>query len=216
MIANGILFKAEFDMSLHTEKEILRQYNPAKFSTIEEDIQATPNVQVTKITTTSEDFKFIGYKSKDTFILEQILESSKYMEMAAPRLLRVIEISSEYFLVAYPHYSISCESCPDFQTCDEMGCMSEEDEDKVELNEKIEDTIKELARVTIFFVHEHSDPKIIQDNINSYVSLCFKFTEPEERLVSMDEIAQDLEDKLKTLCQEEKKKKGKDSDNDKN
>lgn len=213
MIANGILFKAEFDMSSHTKQEILRQYNPAKFSTIDEDIQATSNVQVSKITTISKDFKFIAYKSKDTFVLDQILESSKFMESAAPRLLRVIEIGSEYFLVAFPHYSISCESCPDFECCEEVGCMSEEDEDKIELNEKIEDTIKELARITMFFVHEHTDPKVIQENINNYVSLCFKFTEPDERLVSMDEIAQDLEDKLKTLCQEEKRK-GKDSDND--
>lgn len=215
MIANGILFKAEFNMSLYSEQEILRQYNPAKFSTIDEDIQATSNVLVSKITTTSDEFKFIAYKSKDTFVLSQILESSKFMEAAAPRLLRVIEISPEYFLVAFPYYSISCESCSDFQHCENMECMSEEDEDRIELNEKIEDTIKELARVTMFFVHEHTDPKVIQENINNYVSLCFKFTEPEEKLISMDEIAQNLEDKLKSLYQEEKKK-GKDNDNDKN
>ena len=215
MIANGILFKAEFDMSSHTKQEILRQYNPAKFNTYEEDIQATPNVQVTKITTTSEDFKFVAFKSKDAFVLDQILESSKYMETSAPKLLRVIEINSEYFLVAFPYYPTSCESCPEYQDCDELDCISEEDEDKIELNEKIEDTIKELARVTMFFVHEYTDPKIIQENINSYVSLCFKFTEPEENLVSMDEIAQDLENKLKVLCQEEEKKKNK-GDNDKN
>lgn len=210
MIANGILFKADFDMSGYTEKEILKQYNPANENTIEEEIQATSSVSVTKITTISKDFKYIGYKSKDSFALDQILESSKHMETAAPRLLRVIEINSEYFLVAFPYYSTSFDFNSD---SDSSNFLSEEDEDKIDLNEKIEDTIKELARITMFFIHEHIDPKVIQDNINEYVSLCFKFSEPEEKLVSMDEIAKDLEDKLKKLSKEEEEKRKNNDDN---
>ena len=101
MIANGILFKADFDMSKYTEQEILKQFNPADKNSFEEEIQATTNVVVTKETVVGKDFKMISYKSEDSFVLEQILESSRFMEEAAPKLLKVIEINPKYFLVVY-------------------------------------------------------------------------------------------------------------------
>lgn len=207
MIANGILFKADFDMSKYTEQEILKQFNPADKNSFDEDIQATANVVVTKETVIGKDFKMISYKSDDTFVLEQILESSHFMEEAAPRLLKVIEINSKYFLVAFPYYPTSYEFRDD---CDESDFLSEEDEDKIELSRKIEDTVKELARITMYFIHENTDPKIIQDKISDYVSLCFKFTQQDEELVSMDDIAKDLENKLQDLL--ENRDKGSDDD----
>ena len=48
MIANGILFKADFDMSKFEDNQILKQFNPTKLSTYKEDIQATKNVEVIK------------------------------------------------------------------------------------------------------------------------------------------------------------------------
>lgn len=199
MIANGILFKADFDMSKYTEQEILKQFNPADENSFDEEIQATANVVVTKETVIGKDFKMISYKSDDTFVLEQILESSRFMEEAAPRLLKVIEINPKYFLVAFPYYPTSCEFCEDYDECDHSDFLSEEDEDKIELSRKIEDTIKELARITMYFIHENTNPKVIQDKISDYVSLCFKFTQQDEELVSMDDIAKDLEQKLLDL-----------------
>lgn len=181
MIANGILFKADFDMSKFEDNQILKQFNPTKLSTYKEDIQATTNVEVVKESTIGDDMKIISYKSKDDFVLSQILESSIYMEKAAPRLIKVVEINPLHFIVAYPYYPTMCDGCPNADCCEDFGeCVDEEDEDKAELNEKIESTVKELARVTMFNIHEHSDPAIIQENINKYVSLCFKFSDPEE------------------------------------
>lgn len=219
MIANGILFKAEFDMSKYTDSQILKQFNPTKLSTYKEDIQATTNVEVVKESTIGKEMKIISYKSKDDFVLSQILESSVYMEKAAPRLIKVVEINPLHFVVAYPYYPIMCDGCPNADCCEDFGeCVDEEDEDKAELNEKIESTVKELARVTMFNIHEHSDPAIIQENINKYVSLCFKFTDPEE--ISTLEIDADellkgtldeiLEEKFQELIGKEKKD---DSDN---
>jgi hypothetical protein len=80
MIANGILFKADFDMSKFEDNQILKQFNPTKLSTYKENIQATTNVEVVKESTIGDDIKIISYKSKDDFVLSQILESSIYME----------------------------------------------------------------------------------------------------------------------------------------
>lgn len=212
MIANGILFKADFDMSKYTKQEILRQYNPVKIDATNEDIQATSKAQVTKIVSTGDNFKFVGYKSEDEYVLNQVLESSLYMQEVAPRLLKVIEISSHYFIVSYPYYPTSC----DLNYLDWKDEISEEDEDRFELSNKIEDTIKELARVAMFLSHEHSDPSIIKEKLDKYVSLCFKFLEPEieeEELLTMEDIEKDLEEKLKNLCLEENKKKDKGEDN---
>ena len=200
MIANGILFKAEFDMSKYSDSDILKQFNPTKLSATSEDIQATSSVKVLKETTIGDDVKIVAYKSKDSFVLNQIIDSSKYMETAAPRLLKVVEVSPEYFLVAYPYYrtSVEIETGNDNPDVD-FDILSEEDQDKIELSNKIEDTVKELARITMYFIHENDDPKIIQEKISDYVSLCFKFTQPDQEIVNMDDISKDLEEKLKSL-----------------
>ena len=198
MIANGILFKAEFDMSKYSDSDILKQFNPTKDSTYSEEIQATSTVKVIKETVTGDDVKIVSFKSKDSFVLNQIIDSSKYMETAAPRLIKVVEINPEYFLVAYPYYKISLELEEDDPDYD-FDSLSEEDQDKIELSDKIEDTVKELARVTMYFIHENDNPKIIQEKISDYVSLCFKFTQPDQEIVDMDDISRDLEEKLKSL-----------------
>jgi hypothetical protein len=218
MIANGILFKAEFDMSKYSDSDILKQFNPTNPSSTSEEIQATPSVKMQKETVIGDDVKIISYKSKDSFVLNQVIDSSKYMESAAPRLIKVVEINPEYFLVAYPYYKTSVE----FETGNnnpevDFDLLSEEDQDKIELSNKIEDTVKELARVTMYFIHENDDPRIIQEKISEYVNLCFKFTQPDQEIVSMDDISKDLEEKLKSLLSVEKEnfnlnKKKKDND----
>lgn len=210
MIANGILFKAEFDMSKYSDGDILKQFNPTKDSAYSEEIQATSTVRVIKETVTGDDVKIISFRSKDTFVLNQIIDSSKYMETAAPRLIKVVEINPEYFLVAYPYYKISLElenDDPDY----DFDSLSEEDQDKIELSDKIEDTVKELARITMYFIHENDNPKIIQEKISDYVALCFKFTQPDQEIVNMDDLSRDLEEKLKSLLyieREDLKRKG--------
>ena len=210
MIANGILFKAEFDMSKYSDGDILKQFNPTKDSAYSEEIQATSTVKVIKETVTGDDVKIISFRSKDTFVLNQIIDSSKYMETAAPRLIKVVEINPEYFLVAYPYYKISLElenDDPDY----DFDSLSEEDQDKIELSDKIEDTVKELARITMYFIHENDNPKIIQEKISDYVALCFKFTQPDQEIVNMDDLSRDLEEKLKSLLyieREDLKRKG--------
>lgn len=216
MIANGILFKAEFDMSKYSDGDILRQFNPTKESAYSEEIQATSTITVTKETVTGDDIKIVAFKSKDLFVLNQIIDSSKYMEKAAPRLIKVVEINPEYFLVAYPYYRISLELETDDPDYD-FDLLSEDDQDKIELSDKIEDTVKELARVTMYFIHENDNPKIIQEKISDYVSLCFKFTQPDQEIMNMDDLSKNLEEKLKSLLhieREDLKRKG-DKDDDK-
>ena len=198
MIANGILFKAEFDMSKYSDGDILRQFNPTKESAYSEEIQATSTITVTKETVTGDDIKIVAFKSKDLFVLNQIIDSSKYMEKAAPKLIKVVEINPEYFLVAYPYYRISLELETDDPDYD-FDLLSEDDQDKIELSDKIEDTVKELARVTMYFIHENDNPKIIQEKVSDYVSLCFKFTQPDQEILNMDDLSKNLEEKLKSL-----------------
>ena len=216
MIANGILFKAEFDMSKYSDGDILRQFNPTKESAYSEEIQATSTITVTKETVTGDDIKIVAFKSKDLFVLNQIIDSSKYMEKAAPKLIKVVEINPEYFLVAYPYYRISLELETDDPDYD-FDLLSEDDQDKIELSDKIEDTVKELARVTMYFIHENDNPKIIQEKVSDYVSLCFKFTQPDQEILNMDDLSKNLEEKLKSLLhieREDLKRKG-DKDDDK-
>lgn len=219
MIATGVLFKADFDMSKISDSDILKQFNPTLASEEPEKIQANSTSTVEKQSYKFKTIQAVTYKSEDEGVISQILNSSRFMEYAAPKLLKVIELSPTYILVAFPYYDDWSLSSSDFNSNEEF---LDELENLGELNSRIEETIKELARVTMYFMSSYENPIDIRDSVKEYVSLCFKFPgveESEGNIISknIDDIVDDLNNKLNSLIEEESKKNknGKD-DQDKN
>lgn len=176
MIANGVLFKVGFDMSVMSDEDILRQYNPTSKSAFFEEIPATGNLTVTKGHITGEDVKIISYKG-DEKVIDPILFSSRCMENAAPKLVKVVPINPEFYLVAYPYYRLELDDVPEDEIND--WDIDDEDEEYFELNETIENTVKELGRVTMFFMHTEDTDEAILEKTKEYAEKCFRFEEPE-------------------------------------
>lgn len=220
MIATGVLFKADFDMSKISDSDILKQFNPTLASDVPEKIQANSTSIVEKQSYKFRTIQVVTYKSEDESVIAQILNSSRFMEYAAPKLLKVIELSPTYLLVAFPYYNDWELSSSDFDSNEEF---LDELENLGELNTRIEETIKELARVTMYFMSSYEDPIDIRDGVKEYVSLCFKFSDVEEKEKentvekNIDDIVDDLNSKLNSLIEEESKKnKNNKNDQDEN
>lgn len=219
MIASGILFKAGFDMSSYSDEDILRQYNPYSKNAWSEDIlTTTEGGTVTKEVILGDTVKIIAYKGKESLI-EQVLFSSKCMEMAAPKLVRVVQINPGFYLLAFPYYRLSTDDLDeDVYLTDED--ITDEDEELFELNETIESTVKELGRISMFFMQIGDSDKEIIDNIKLYVEKCFKFQNPEEDDYVItdisDYISEDLEDSFKELLDDFYKNRNNNEDDSEN
>lgn len=178
MIANGVLFKIGFDMSKISDEDILRQYNPTSKGAFFEEIPTGADGvhKITKGRIIGENCKIISYRGEEKFI-NPILFSSKCMEYAAPKLIKVVQINPEFYLVAYPYYRLLVDDIPEEELNDWE--IDDEDEEYFELNETINSTVKELSRVTMFFMHSEETDERVMEKTKEYVEKCFRFEEPE-------------------------------------
>lgn len=171
MIASGIVFNRFFDISLYTKEDIYQRYNPFDVVSggIEEETLNTTvggiETEIIKKKIVANDMKIISYEISTKEMASNIFTCCKVLEKASPRLCRVDLIDENLVLFSYPHFS-----------------------DDIELSNKIESTIEELARLSMFILKLSDDLDDWIKNLSEYIRICYKFTEstdgPEDEVIS--------------------------------
>lgn len=264
MIASGILFKEKFDMSSKEDIDIINQYNPSDPWTESEDINDIKKKTVfgddVKIVSyQSDNLEMIKQILKSARSMEfaakkliKVVEINEKMFLVAyPFFPEHSECDDDFECTG------DCENCEKFNKeteegdSDEIIEISPEDFDKFKkefeesveesffsLNEKIENTVKEIARVSMFLLKVTYSEEEWFDKLKDYVDLCYKFY-PESvdaKLVqemtfskgldledlsvfeSIDELlnSKEFDDRLKSLFEDMFDKKNKDKKDDDN
>lgn len=171
MIASGIVFNRFFDISLYTKEDIYQRYNPFDVvsGSIEEETLNTTvggiETEIIRKKIVANDMKIISYEISTKEMASNIFTCCKVLEKASPRLCRVDLIDENLVLFSYPHFS-----------------------DDIELSNKIESAIEELARLSMFIFKLSDDLDDWIKNLSEYIRICYKFTEstdgPEDEVIS--------------------------------
>lgn len=171
MIASGIVFNRFFDISLYTKEDIYQRYNPFDVvsGSIEEETLNTTvggiETEIIRKKIVATDMKIISYEVSTKEMASNIFTCCKVLEKSAPKLCRVDLIDENLVLFSYPHFN-----------------------DDMELSNKIESAVEELARLSMFILKLSDDLNNWIENLSEYIRICYKFTEstdgPEDEVIS--------------------------------
>lgn len=134
MIAEGIVFDKPFDISKYTKDEIISRYSPYYYESSSIPIGATSdNVELDLVEeeVVLNDMKIVKIRSEKLSTIANLYLTTGIFDVICPKLLRVDLLQSKVMLFTYPRFG-----------------------DDPDYSKKIEDTVQELFRVSLFFAEE--------------------------------------------------------------
>ena len=134
MIAEGIIFDIPFDMSSYSREDILKRFTPYKNTSkwSNERIDKTSeniDLNLERDLVIAEDMKIRKYTPDSIGILANLYLTTGIFDIACPKLCRVDMLNSGALLQSYPYFP-----------------------DNKEYSDKIENTIEEIGRVSLFLL----------------------------------------------------------------
>ena len=136
MIAEGIVFDIPFDMSSYKKEDILERYTPYRDTSkwTNERIQKTSEnfeLNLDEDIVITDDMVIKKYTPDKLSILANLYLTTGIFDVVCPKLCRVDLLDSGSLLMSYPFFP-----------------------DNPEYSKKIEQTLEEIARVSLFILEE--------------------------------------------------------------
>lgn len=158
MIAEGIVFDRPFDMSSYTRDDILERFGPFKDTRkwkrerIESSADKIP-LNINKDTIIAEDMVIKRFSPDDLSVLANLYLTTGIFDVVCPKLCRVDMLDEGSMLLSYPYFP-----------------------EDPEYSKKIENTVDELGRVSLFILEETGKENLegwkkkIKNYVDTYIS----------------------------------------------